>query len=197
MIEANKSSGGKRGGARQRILQAANAVAEKAGAANLTLDAVAAEAGVSKGGLLYHFASKEALLAGVVEYQMARHQACLQAMQARYPHTAGGYLQAYVDAQLETAEEHKEAAAVRSFIAAAVNMPGLMELPRADIQAHLGRLRALGPGFVEALVLTLALDGWFFGNAFELLDLSQQEQLALAQGLVDAAARIASAHAAT
>lgn len=32
-----------------------------------TLDAVAAAAGVSKGGLLYHFASKEALVTGLLE----------------------------------------------------------------------------------------------------------------------------------
>jgi AcrR family transcriptional regulator len=32
-----------------------------------TLDATARRAGVSKGGLLYHFASKEALIAGIIE----------------------------------------------------------------------------------------------------------------------------------
>lgn len=36
-----------------------------------TLDAVAAAAGVSKGGLLYHFKSKEALTAGLVEKMRA------------------------------------------------------------------------------------------------------------------------------
>jgi AcrR family transcriptional regulator len=45
-------------GARERILEAAYTVAERSGAAALTLDAVAAEAKVSKGGLLYHFPSK-------------------------------------------------------------------------------------------------------------------------------------------
>lgn len=179
-------------GARQRILEAANAVAERAGAAILTLEAVAAEAGVSKGGLLYHFASKEALLAGVVEFHMAEHRACLEAMEARYPATGGGYLQAYIDAQLAMASEHKEADALRSFIAAAVHMPGLLDLPREDARAHLARLRGLGPGFVEALVLTLALDGLFFSSAFEMLDLTADEQRALAEGLAAAAARVAS-----
>ena len=53
--------------ARERLLEAACAVAERSGVAALTLDAVAAEAGVSKGGLLYHFPSKEALLSGMVD----------------------------------------------------------------------------------------------------------------------------------
>ena len=36
------------------------------GARALTLDAVAAEAGVSKGGVLYHFATKRALIDGLI-----------------------------------------------------------------------------------------------------------------------------------
>ena len=37
------------------------------GAQKLTLDAVAAESGVSKGGVLYHFATKRALVDGLLE----------------------------------------------------------------------------------------------------------------------------------
>ena len=50
------------GSARERILEAAERVITEVGAAHLTLDAVAQAAGVSKGGLLYHFPSKESLL---------------------------------------------------------------------------------------------------------------------------------------
>lgn len=51
---------------KERILQAANDVATRDGVIHLTLDAVASEAGLSKGGLLYHFPNKEALVAGLV-----------------------------------------------------------------------------------------------------------------------------------
>jgi AcrR family transcriptional regulator len=43
---------------RSQILDAAEAVVMCQGVRNLTLDAVAAHAGISKGGLLYHFRSK-------------------------------------------------------------------------------------------------------------------------------------------
>ena len=46
--------------ARDRILEAAERVVAEVGAARLTLDVVAQAAGVSKGGLLYHFPSKRA-----------------------------------------------------------------------------------------------------------------------------------------
>ncbi|RUQ97627.1 TetR/AcrR family transcriptional regulator [Labedella endophytica] len=53
--------------ARDRILDAFEEVLVASGERAATLDAVAAAAGVSKGGLLYHFASKEALVDGLIE----------------------------------------------------------------------------------------------------------------------------------
>jgi AcrR family transcriptional regulator len=52
--------------ARDRVLDAYETILIEAGPAAATLDAVAAAAQVSKGGLLYHFASKDALAAGLL-----------------------------------------------------------------------------------------------------------------------------------
>lgn len=51
---------------RERLLDAAEAVVIEQGVSSLTLEAVAARAKVSKGGLLYHFPSKEAVVLGMV-----------------------------------------------------------------------------------------------------------------------------------
>ncbi|MGN6428010.1 MAG: TetR/AcrR family transcriptional regulator, partial [Leifsonia sp.] len=48
--------------ARDRILDAFEELLAEHSERAATLDAVAAKAGVSKGGLLYHFASKDALV---------------------------------------------------------------------------------------------------------------------------------------
>ncbi|MEJ5914334.1 TetR/AcrR family transcriptional regulator [Pseudokineococcus sp. 1T1Z-3] len=53
--------------ARDRVLDAYERLLVDAGPAAATLDAVSATAGVSKGGLLYHFPSKEALVRGLLE----------------------------------------------------------------------------------------------------------------------------------
>lgn len=53
--------------ARDRILDALVAVLLERGPASVTLDAVCERAGVSKGGLLYHFASKADLYAGLTD----------------------------------------------------------------------------------------------------------------------------------
>lgn len=52
---------------RARLLDAAKQILVEQGAGRLTLDAVADLAGVSKGGLLYHFPSKAALVEGLAE----------------------------------------------------------------------------------------------------------------------------------
>ncbi|NYE95350.1 AcrR family transcriptional regulator [Psychromicrobium silvestre] len=53
--------------ARDRILRAFENMLLNDGERAATLDAVAAAAGVSKGGLLYHFGSREALAEGLIE----------------------------------------------------------------------------------------------------------------------------------
>lgn len=56
---------------RDRILVALRTLLSRGGTSAATLDNVAAEAGVSKGGLLYHFPSKQALFAGLIEQTTA------------------------------------------------------------------------------------------------------------------------------
>lgn len=53
--------------ARDRILVAYEDLLIESGERGATLDAVAARAGVSKGGLLYHFGSKDALTTGLID----------------------------------------------------------------------------------------------------------------------------------
>ena len=53
---------------KQKILEAAAQVCTQHGASHLTLDRVAEQAALSKGGLLYHYPNKRALLEGMLEY---------------------------------------------------------------------------------------------------------------------------------
>lgn len=53
--------------ARETVLDAFARILIAEGERAATIDATAREAGVSKGGLLYHFANKEALVAGLIE----------------------------------------------------------------------------------------------------------------------------------
>ena len=147
---------------RERILDAAEAVVREAGAAHLTLDAAAVRAGVSKGGLLYHFKTKESLLQAMIDRHMQnlreRHAAAL----ASLPPGPGRELKAWV---LVAIANEKSAADKRmscSMLAAAANDPRLNE-PFHQFQRW--RLRtvqeaaAAGLPFARAAAIILALDG--------------------------------------
>jgi AcrR family transcriptional regulator len=60
------------------VLQAALAILARDGPARLTLDAIAAESGISKGGLMHQFRSKEAVLKALLEHQVAHYEAFAQ-----------------------------------------------------------------------------------------------------------------------
>ena len=65
----------KRRPVRALVVEAAVNLIEASGVATLTLEAVAAAAGVSKGGLLHYFRSKDALLTEVIRHHVERHEA--------------------------------------------------------------------------------------------------------------------------
>ncbi|MEV0336864.1 TetR/AcrR family transcriptional regulator [Nocardia sp. NPDC050717] len=78
---------------RDRILDALETLLLERGAAQVTLEAVAATAQVSKGGLLYHFKSKDALLAGLVRRLGERARTQREDAKAAGTPTAEWYLQ--------------------------------------------------------------------------------------------------------
>jgi len=64
---------------RNAVLDAAERVVSRDGAARLTLEAVAHEAGISKASVLYDYKTKQALIKTVVERRVERHRSRLRA----------------------------------------------------------------------------------------------------------------------
>jgi len=63
---------------REAVLDAAEKVVSRDGAVRLTLDAVAAEAGISKASVLYDYKTKQALTKAVIERRVAVEEARVQ-----------------------------------------------------------------------------------------------------------------------
>ncbi|HEX4787286.1 MAG TPA: TetR/AcrR family transcriptional regulator [Actinospica sp.] len=80
---------------RDRLLDSAETVLAEHGTQGLTLAAVAAHAGVSKGGLLYHFATKDALITGLIERLIDGFDALIADLRAE---RVGWYTRAYIEA---------------------------------------------------------------------------------------------------
>lgn len=61
--------------ARLLILRAAERIVQDRGAANLTFEELTQESGISRGGICYHFATKEDLLRALIAQDMAQWEA--------------------------------------------------------------------------------------------------------------------------
>ena len=116
------------------------------GAQALTLDAVAEEAEVSKGGLLYHFKSKRDLVEGMIERWMAEFQTrdrrgrpgVRARLRARPPTPAGNEL---------------------GMLAALIGDPSLLVAVRKQYGIWQDRVEREGRDPVDATVARLAADG--------------------------------------
>lgn len=160
---------GKAEGRREEILQAAGAVLVEWGVEKLTLDAVAERAGVSKGGLLYHFRSKDALLLAMVERLMALSDASIEAELERGGEsegTPGRYLRAYVRSCISEdgslSEDDQETMAVGIVLLGAVTrQPRLLQAMSALDKRWQQRIDNDGLDRNVALVLRTAADGFW------------------------------------
>ncbi len=154
--------------ARTRILDAVEAIVMARGVPALTLEAAAREAGVSKGGLLYHFASKEALLAGALN-RLAEHvEADYHRVLAETPegrHRAARALLAWTFEHPEAVcAQHDRAGAI--FLAAHHNDPALMDPIRAVFRRIRTLMMADGLDRGRALAIMAASDGLFAERLF-------------------------------
>ncbi|MCX4821969.1 TetR/AcrR family transcriptional regulator [Streptomyces sp. NBC_01142] len=145
---------------RDRLLDAVERLLVKGGVDAVRLDAVASEAGVSKGGLLHHFPSKRALVEGVVQRLVERFEAVLPGPDA----PAGSYTMAWLDASVppESPEDGDDPRnEVPVALLAAAGGPEVLDVLQRHYRTWQERLDADGlPPGVSSLV-RMAVDGWW------------------------------------
>lgn len=146
------------GGARDRILEAVERVVADVGAARLTLDLVAQAAGVSKGGLLYHFPSKESLFSALAHRYVESMDHCINSAKCDIGEgDAARELKACVLGFLGT--DRRSKAMASALLAAAVNDPTVVDVVRNHVAQHTDELIAANANFARAAIVTLAVDG--------------------------------------
>ncbi len=152
---------------RRRLLDAATAVIQRDGASSLTLDKVAAEASISKGGLLHHFSSKDALIESLLNETLRAAGDELERRTARYEGQVGAFASAYLE---YVAAPYAEAATSASSILAAAALDGSMHSD-ARLTFHQWQQRLLnGDGVSEltALLARILGDGLWLIDLFDL-----------------------------
>lgn len=147
--------------ARETVLDAYEAVIAERGSRGATLEAVAACAGVSKGGLLYHFASKDALAVGLFERLAARGEADIDAMRRSGESASVYYVRtsAFTDTPLD-----------RTLVAvarlASENHSGARDALRATRERWLDLVTAEVGDRARAHAILLIGDGLYYDAAF-------------------------------
>lgn len=152
---------------RDSLLDAAKRVMQRDGAGNLTLDGVAKEASVSKGGLLYHFPSKADLLRGMVAQGVAQHEHDMMA-EAEEAGT-GGLACAFLAHALfgQKAPECKPPAEmIWAVLAAAANDPALLQPVREVHERWRQRMVDDGVEPDVATLINLVAHGLFISEVF-------------------------------
>jgi AcrR family transcriptional regulator len=161
-------SGKRKRDSRESILQAAEAIVARRGPGRLTLETAANEAKVSKGGLFYHFRSKEALLEAMIRRSMelleSEHTKVAESLTAE----RNGKMKANIIGTLRHLEGQRSV--LTAVVAAIANDPKLVEPMRESLQNEFQSLcRELNLRMEDIAILFLASQGMLL---MELLNLS-------------------------
>lgn len=149
----------------------------------LTLEAVALQAGVSKGGLLYHFPSKDALLAGMAHYLIEEFEQAVEAAAAQDTDISPGrWLRAYV--RVTFAECVSNDTLLQGLIALAAENPAL-SVPKGEAFRR-WQERAEGDGLEKqrATIVRYAADGFWLADWLGVAEKEGAEREALRDALL-------------
>jgi AcrR family transcriptional regulator len=152
---------------RDKILDAAVRVAVQDGILAMTLDAVAREASVSKGGLLHHFRSKDDLITAMLISFRAKMQRAMDARMADDPNPRGRWLRATLqtiwsesrDGDANTPSPSDPSRFFTTMLTAFANNPHLLDPVRENMRQVRERLLAEGANGLRQLALGAAIHG--------------------------------------
>jgi AcrR family transcriptional regulator len=161
----SKTDSGKN--ARQDIIKSATKLLLEEGVTKLTLDAVAKKAGVSKGGLLYHFPGKDDLIRGLIDNLNESFDADVARQIAEAnDNTPGYWLRAYIQASAEAEPEFNENSA--ALLAGIALNSDLLEPFRRSFGEFQDKSVSDGIDPVVGTIIRLAVDGLWLAELFKL-----------------------------
>ncbi|MGQ9662408.1 MAG: TetR/AcrR family transcriptional regulator [Kiritimatiellia bacterium] len=165
-----------------RILDAAERIVLERGASHMSMDAIAARAGISKGGLMYHFPSQKSLLRAMLERFIARVEKSRMKRLAKLPPSSVRHLKAYLLTWLSLGAAARRSAS--ALLASATREPEMMALVK-----H--RHRQVWAEFLQglqnpqrAVILALAGEGMWMAELLDVSALSRKERREVRQNLL-------------
>lgn len=158
---------------RRALLDAADRIIARDGTAGLTMDAIAAEAGVSKGGVLYAFGTKDAVIEAMFERAHAQYEERAAGLRERY--AGERCARALVHVGATQAETAADAARAMALLAGMVRASGQRDAIRRVYGDIFGGLSGDSEQDRLARIGMLAAEAMFMLRGFGLLDVSGAE----------------------
>ncbi len=149
---------------RQQIFEACSRILRDEGLTNLTLEAVADEAGISKGGLLYHFPNKKTLIDALFEYYNDIFETRLKELAEVEGDDAGAWLRAYAKASIEQIADPDNASLYAGLFAAEERYDSAHQLMRQKYVNWQQQVENCGLDPVLATLVRLTVDGLWFAE---------------------------------
>jgi len=146
------------------ILEACSRILRREGLTNLTLKAVAEEAGISKGGLLYHFPNKVALIETLFKYHNDKFESRLQELAEIEGDVPGAWLRAYARASIEQIADPDNASLYASLFAAEDSYASAHKLMRQKYTLWQKQVEECGLDPDWATLVRFAVDGLWFSE---------------------------------
>ena len=157
----------------RKVLDAAEAVIHESGGRNFTLDAVAERAGISKGGLVYTFPTKDGLIHAALEREVARFQEAVRRRLGNGPSRPAQWVLAHIEEALDEDEASTRKAAF--LVTALVHAPDMLGPVRRLYQTLLDPLRSEQGEAAEIRHALLAVEGIFLLKGLGFVEVSSNE----------------------
>lgn len=161
--------------ARETIIDAAMAVVAEQGVMKLTLEGAAKAAGLSKGGVLYHFRTKDDLIRGMVERQINQCDVLYQQFHDAEPEGPYRWARSLVRMAFSPHSPANDPVGGALLAAASLNRD-LLEPLRLKYDQWVARVHSDSPNPALAGLVCMAMDGYYFERLMLGLDLCDGEQ---------------------
>jgi AcrR family transcriptional regulator len=167
---------------RDSILDAAERLIGRVGASHFTIDGVAAECGLSKGGVLYNFPTKLALIQAMIDRAVDRTESEMTtAISAAHRH--GANLEAMLRSMIAFRPSAKNTS--MGLLAAVAEEPSLIEGARKySLRMEKQLLETLGDQTLVDLLMLVG-NGCHFEHLLQLRDRGSEQESRLISYLVD------------
>lgn len=169
---------------RKRAIEAALVILTREGVGGLTFDSLSRESGISKGGLLHQFRTKQGVLSALLDYQRAQFEQIAR----DYMSTEGASkVEPTLAAQIAIYREaiNQPHSVARAILAALIESPNLVDEMKSSDEAKMAAVRAEAVDLDLSLLRYFAASGLAFHTLLGMSPLDEADRNRLFERLLD------------